>query len=166
MATAISSKQFINARSKFAAIVHLLAQPFARTDQAAVVTRPQPAPGLVIETQAADNGITTLHLAGELTHRSTADLLEAASAAYTTGATALVVDMAGVSRLSLAGIFALHNAARMVAGAPMLNADDGWSALRAMKAGGIAVNGPYLRLANVPPDAAEMLTANGVVLGR
>lgn len=164
MATAITSKQITGTRSKFAAMLDLLAQPFARAEQPARIARPQPAPCLAVETQAAPNGITTLRLAGELTHRSTADLLAAARAAYAAGATALVVDMAGVNKLSVAGLFALHNAARLVAGAPLLNPDDGWSALRAMKAQGIAINGPYLRLANVTPPVAEMLAANGVPL--
>ena len=164
MATAISSKQLTGTRIRFTALVDLLTQPFTRNDQPAHIARPQPAPLQVIETYAADNGITTLRLAGELTHRSTAVLIDATQAAYTAGATALIVDMAGVNTLSLAGLFALHNAARLVAGAPLLNPDDGWSALRAMKANGIAVNGPYLRLANVAPPVARFLVANGVTV--
>ena len=165
MATAISSKQFTSARSKFAAIVDALAQPFARNQTfAAPIARSQPAPLLSIETHAAPNGITTLCLTGELTHKSTASFVAAARAAYAAGATALVVDLAGVSKLSMAGLFALHNAARLVAGVPLLNADDGWSALRAMQASTIAVNGTYLRLANVPPAIESFLRANGVTV--
>lgn len=166
MATAITSKQVAGTRSKFAAMLDMLAKPFARVEEPARMARPQPAPCLVIETQAAPNGITTLRLAGELTHRSADDLLAAAQAAHAAGATALVVDMAGVSKLGVAGLFALHNAARLVAGAPLLNPDDGWSALRAMKAQGIAIDGPSLRLANVTPPVAEMLAANGVAISR
>lgn len=165
MATAISSKHFTGTRSKVAAIIDALTQPFARNHtEPAPVARPQPAQFLLVETHAAPNGITTLCLSGELTHKSTATFADTARAAYAAGATALVVDLAGVSKLSMAGLFALHNAARLVAGAPLLDPDDGWSALRAMQAGTIAVNGPYLRLANVPPAVEPFLRANGVAV--
>lgn len=165
MATAISSKQLTGTRSKFAAIIDALTQPFGRNQTLpAPVTRTQPAPLLSVELHAAPNGITTIYVAGELTHRSTATFVDAARTAYDAGATALVVDMEGLRKLSMAGLFALHNAARLVAGAPLLNPDDGWSALRAMKAGTIVVNGPYLRLTNVPPAIEPFLTANGVTV--
>ena len=163
MATAISSKQFTGARNKFAAIVDALARPFAHNQiMPAPAVRTQQAAILSVETHAAHNGITTLCLAGELSHKSTAIFTDAARAAYATGATALVIDLAGVSKLSMAGLLALHNAARLVAGAPLLNPDDGWSALHAMHASQVAINSGYLRLVNVQPSVARFLAANGV----
>lgn len=79
--------------------------------------------------------ITVLAAQGVLDRRTCAAFLARAAELYTQGCRCLLVDLRGVTRIELAGYFALHNMARLYQGEPLLDPEEGWSVLHGATAG-------------------------------
>lgn len=68
---------------------------------------------------------------GPLNYRTYLEVIVAAQALHATGVRRLLIDLEGVTSLELSGLFALHNVARLFAGASLLDPEVGWVGLRA-----------------------------------
>ena len=73
--------------------------------------------------------LTVLTAQGVLDRRTCATLLARAGELYAQGCRRLLVDLRGVTRIELAGHFALHNVARLYHGEPLLDPEEGWAVL-------------------------------------
>lgn len=73
--------------------------------------------------------VTVLVAQGVLDRQSCTAFLATASNLYTQGCRRLLIDLRGVTRIELAGRFALHNIARLYAGQPLLDPEAGWRVL-------------------------------------
>lgn len=79
--------------------------------------------------------ITVLAAQGVLDRRTCAAFLARAGELYAQGCRRLLVDLRGVTRIELAGHFALHNIARLYHGEPLLDPEQGWTALHGAATG-------------------------------
>lgn len=77
----------------------------------------------------AQTPFTVLVVQGVLDRQSCTAFLTAANELYTQGCRRLLIDLRGVTRIELAGRFALHNVARLYAGQPLLDPEAGWHGL-------------------------------------
>lgn len=168
MATAISNEQLVGYRNQFVSLLAAWRQSFTRTARRPSTISAQTAvkPVLDIQVAPAEESCATLLLTGELTHVSAPSLIAAAEDVRNNGAEALIVDLANVTRLSIAGLFALHNAACIVAGKTPIDDTNGWSALRQMRAQGFAANSGDLRLIHASAAVEHFVAANGVSVER
>lgn len=75
--------------------------------------------------------VTVLMAQGVLDRQSCTAFLATATDLYAQGCRRLLIDLRGVTRVELAGRFALHNIARLYAGQPLLDPETGWRGLHA-----------------------------------
>lgn len=80
----------------------------------------------------APRQITILHIQANLDGSTYEAVIEKGVELARAGTQCLLVDLSGVSKLSNAGLVALHNLARVMGGEPPTNTEDGWGALHAM----------------------------------
>jgi hypothetical protein len=73
--------------------------------------------------------LTVLTAQGVLDRHTCAAFLACAADLYAQGCRRLLIDLCGVTRIELAGRFALHNIARLYCGEALLDLEDGWHAL-------------------------------------
>ena len=101
--------------------------------------------------------ISVVRLAGRLDATSYLDLIEKAKHLLGEGTRQMVIDLAGVSYLSSAGLMALHAIAVLLRGGTPADPEAGWGALHAA-ADDVAAGGPQqLRLLNPQPPVLRTL---------
>lgn len=100
----------------------------ARIANTPVTTKPP----LTITEYGYSNGAVMLNLAGQLNATSAEYLFSQAQATYEQGSRRLVLNLDQVSEIELSGTFVLGNIARLYAGLPLINPEDGWLALKQM----------------------------------
>jgi hypothetical protein len=98
-----------------------------------------------------------LALVGELDVHAYSLLVESARAAYGRGWRCLLLDLSRTTAIELSGFLALLNVARLFAGQPMLDPDEGWAALRAPLAMMTAALGSHVKLLAPSPQARAAL---------
>ena len=101
---------------------------------------------------------------GPLNYRTYLDFMAAAQDLHTSGAQRLLIDLHDVTSLELSGLFALHNVARLFAGADLLDAEGGWVGLRAAAEEIHTSLGERVKL--IAPSPAAEYTLRGSALGR
>lgn len=113
------------------------------------------APALQID-RRDENDVTTLMISGDLGPRTYRELITIAEAAHADDQHRLVVDMAGVSHLGVAGLFALHNVVRVFEGRDLLDPEMGWSALGQMSDEAPRTMPSTVRLVNLQPAVEKV----------
>lgn len=76
---------------------------------------------------------TTMHLSGQLDGTSYQQLIQAAQTVAQPQTKQLILDMAHLHKITLAGFFGLHSVAAVLNGEKPLTPEAGWAAVRAMK---------------------------------
>jgi hypothetical protein len=66
-----------------------------------------------------------------LDYRTYQEFIADAATLYAQGTRRLIIDLRGTTQIELSGLFALHNIARLYSGKELLDATDGWNALKA-----------------------------------
>lgn len=103
-----------------------------------------------------ENDVATLEVWGDIGPRTYHELITSAKAARAKGQHSLVVDMAGVTRLGVTGIFALHNVMRIFDGRDLLDPEMGWSALGQISDQAPQAAPSAVRLVNLQPAVARV----------
>jgi hypothetical protein len=88
---------------------------------------------LTIRVGANGRTITVLHLSGQLDGTSYQQLIQAAQTAYQHHTQQIILDMAGLHKITLSGFLGLHSVAAILHGEEPLTPEAGWAAIRAMK---------------------------------
>ena len=106
--------------------------------------------------------IALLRLAGTLDGASYLDLIARAKQLYASGTRHMIVDLAQISRLSSAGVLALHQIVVLLRGEMPLDPETGWAAFHALAddlASGIQ---PRIKLLAPAPQAHQVLERAGL----
>jgi anti-anti-sigma factor len=105
--------------------------------------------------------VTVLHLTGKLDGSNYQQLVDEARKVYNDGGRYLLIDMSGLSYMSSAGIAAIHKAALLFRGVPVLEEESGWSAYHAIdrdRSNGVQ---QHVKLLSPQPDVAKILEISG-----
>ncbi len=105
--------------------------------------------------------VTVLHVSGQLDGQSYQQLIMKAKDEYEAGARNFLLDLAGVSYISSAGLVALHTITLLLRGEQLPDPDKGWSTLKSMdttRDGGMQKN---LKLLNPRPEVSSVLDMVG-----
>ena len=79
------------------------------------------------------DGVTVVTLDGELDGTTYERVIDIVNQAYQAGARTLVLDCAGLTFVSSAGLVAVHSAMRIMRGDPPPDLEAGWEALRGIR---------------------------------
>jgi anti-anti-sigma factor len=113
-----------------------------------------------VEHVAGDPPVTVVALDGELDASNYEQVIDVVRTAYTDGARALVLDLAGLTFMASSGLFALHSAVRIMRGETPPDPEGGWGALREMAADD-APDG-NVRIAGAQEAIARVLERTGM----
>ncbi len=106
--------------------------------------------------------ITILRLSGEVDGSNYRALIGQAQALYQAGARRLLIDLAGVSYMSSAGLVALNSTALLFSGREAPDPENGWRALHAVGVSGQAGVQPHVKLLKPAPRVAAVLEQTGL----
>ena len=102
-----------------------------------------------------------MHLTGQLNGTTYQQLIQAAQTLCQEKQTQLTLDLAGLQKITLAGLFALHSLTAILNEEEPLNLEAGWSAIRAMKNDLDSLPHRHLKLANPQPQVRQQLLQAG-----
>jgi anti-anti-sigma regulatory factor len=105
--------------------------------------------------------VTVLHLDGKLDGQNFHELIEKAGQVHAAGARDILIDAAGLSYISSAGLVALHSVTLMLRGEALPDPNQGWVALKSMERirdGGIQ---SHIKLLNPRPEVIRVLDMVG-----
>lgn len=117
---------------------------------------------LTVEHVAAPAPVTILALVGKLDASNYESVIAQGQALYAAGARRLLLDLSGLSFMGSSGLVALHSVTLLMSGAPPLDPEAGWSAIRSMDDRQGAGSQPYVKLLSPQPRIAQMLTVTGM----
>lgn len=116
---------------------------------------------LTIRMGANGRSHSVMHLAGQLDGTTYEQLLQAAQTVCQKHPYQLTLDLAGLQKITLAGLFALHSLVAILNGEAPLDPETGWSAIRTMKNDLDGLPQPLLKLANPQPQVLHQLHQAG-----
>jgi len=102
-----------------------------------------------------------MHLTGQLNGTTYQQLIQTAQPLCQQEQPQLTLDLAGLQKITLAGLFALHGLTAILNGKEPLDPEAGWSAIRAMKNDLDNLPQPHLKLANPQPQVQQQLIEAG-----
>ena len=102
-----------------------------------------------------------MHLTGQLNGNTYQQLIQTAQPLCQQEQPQLTLDLAGLQKITLAGLFALHGLTAILNGKEPLDPEAGWSAIRAMKNDLDNLPQPHLKLANPQPQVQQQLIEAG-----
>ncbi len=105
--------------------------------------------------------VTLLQVTGKLDGSNYLDLIEEARRVYMDGARDLLIDMSQLTYMSSAGIAALHKAALLFRGMPVLEDESGWAAYHAMDRDRDSGVQHHVKLLSPQPEVAKILDISG-----
>ena len=105
--------------------------------------------------------ILVIHLRRNLDGENYTQLISAAQELYDKNHRKLILDLAEVQKISMAGLFALHSVAAIFNGQEPLNGEDGWQAMRAMKHDLDTNLQPSFKLSSPQPQVRKVLAQSG-----
>ena len=88
---------------------------------------------LTIRLSVNGRSATVMHLAGQLNGSNFEHLVETAKKVYRQTQRQIILDLAQLKKITLAGLFGLHGVAAILNGKEPLTPEAGWAAIRAMK---------------------------------
>jgi anti-anti-sigma regulatory factor len=105
--------------------------------------------------------VTILSLDGELDGRTYQDLINKAREIYESGTRSFLIDLAGLTYVSSAGLVALHTVALLARGEALPDTEAGWSAIRSV--GGASREGKqeHVKLVNPREEVQSVLDMVG-----
>lgn len=105
--------------------------------------------------------VTILSLDGELDGRTYQDLINKAREVYESGTRSFLIDLAGLTYVSSAGLVALHTVALLARGEALPDTEAGWSAIRSV--GGASREGKqeHVKLVNPREEVQSVLDMVG-----
>jgi anti-anti-sigma regulatory factor len=105
--------------------------------------------------------VTILSLDGELDGRTYQDLINKAREIYESGTRSFLIDLAGLTYVSSAGLVALHTIALLARGEALPDTEAGWSAIRSV--GGASREGKqeHVKLVNPREEVQSVLDMVG-----
>lgn len=106
--------------------------------------------------------VTILALVGKLDATNYEAVIARGQALYAEGARRLLVDLSGLSFMGSSGLVALHSITLLMGGAPPLDPEAGWSAIRSMADRQASGPQPYVKLLSPQPKIEQMLTVTGM----
>lgn len=104
---------------------------------------------------------SVMHLSGQLDGSTYQQLIQAAQTLCQQKQRQLTLDLAGLQKITLAGLFALHSLVAILNNEEPLDPEAGWSAIRAMKNDLDGLPQPLLKLANPQPQVRQQLVQAG-----
>jgi anti-anti-sigma regulatory factor len=113
-------------------------------------------------TFSAQNGVTIMHITGNVDSSGYIEVINKAQEAYDGGARNLLLDLGGVSYVSSAGLMALHTVARIFAGQPVQAKEGGRPSFRAIHPQQDASARERVKLLNPQPDVEQLLDVAGL----
>ncbi len=106
--------------------------------------------------------VSILRLQGDLDGSNYLDLVAAAKTAQQNGAKYLLLDLAGVSYMSSAGLVALHSAVLLLRGEQPPDPEAGWSTLKSVALENPAEPQQWVKLLNPQPRVTRTLEMSGM----
>jgi anti-anti-sigma regulatory factor len=105
--------------------------------------------------------VTILSLDGELDGRTYQDLINKAREIYESGTRSFLIDLAGLTYVSSAGLVALHTVALLARGEALPDTEAGWSTIRSV--GGASREGKqeHVKLVNPREEVQSVLDMVG-----
>lgn len=115
----------------------------------------------------ADAPVTILRLRGDLDARTYRKLVDAVWAVFAQGRHGLIVDLGELTGIGIAGMFALHNAARIFGDLDVSEPDLGWHALHWAGEGSTSPGrARKVRLVHPTPGVAKVLHGSPLPVDR
>jgi anti-anti-sigma regulatory factor len=105
--------------------------------------------------------VSVITLEGQLDGQSYHDLIVKTREVYDAGGRDFVIDMAGLTYISSAGLVALHSMALLVRGEELPNPEAGWSAFKPMSRASEADKQAHMKLLNPRPEVQGVLEMVG-----
>lgn len=106
--------------------------------------------------------VTVLALVGKLDASNYETVVAQAQTLYAAGTRRLLLDLSQLSFMGSSGLVALHSATLLMSGAPPLEPEAGWSAIRATGERQGDGPQPYVKLLSPQPRIAQMLAVTGM----
>ena len=105
--------------------------------------------------------VTVIKLDGQLDGQTYQDLINQARELYESGTRSFLIDLAGLTYVSSAGLVALHTVALLARGEALPDTEAGWSAIRSV--GGVSREGKqeHVKLANPREEVQSVLDMVG-----
>ena len=98
--------------------------------------------------------ITVIKLDGQLDGQNYQDLIAKAKELYEGGARQFILDLAGLSFISSAGLVALHSLALLTTGEALPDGEEGWSTIHSTRTAGAGGPQKHVKLLN-PQEAVN-----------
>lgn len=114
-----------------------------------------------VSKQSGRVDVTVLALNGELDGQTYQELIKQARDLHAGGVRDILLDLAGLTYISSAGLVAIHTTALLLRGEPIPDSDDGWASMKSVKkssAGGLDL---HLKLLNPSPEVRSVLEMVG-----
>jgi len=105
--------------------------------------------------------ITILSLDGQLDGQTYQDLINKAREAFTNGTRSFLIDLAGLTYISSAGLVALHTVALLARGEALPDTEAGWSAIRSVGSASSDGKQEHVKLANPREEVQSVLDMVG-----
>ena len=120
---------------------------------------------MALTIEAIDSGagprVAVLALDGELDASNYESLIDRVRAAHEAGASALVLDLGGLTFMASSGLVALYSAVRLMRGDAPPDLELGWGAIHEIE-DAADVESPVVRLAAVRPAVERVLERTGL----
>ena len=107
--------------------------------------------------------VTIVRVKGDVDGSNYRELIERVSELHQAGARHLLLDLAGVSFMSSAGLVALHTIVKLFKQEPLPNLEDGWGALRALGQAAEAGPQPFVKLLSPVARVSGVLQQTGLL---
>ncbi len=105
--------------------------------------------------------VTIIKLEGQLDGQTYQELINKGREVYAAGWRDFLIDLAGLTYISSAGLVALHSLALLVRGEQLPDPESGWSAYRSMGKTSAAGKQVHLKLLNPRPEVKSVLDMVG-----
>jgi STAS domain len=115
-----------------------------------------------ITTDRPSADIAVIALAGELDGSNFEQVIDAARAAVTAGASRVVLDLGGLTYMGSSGLVAIHSVALLTRGREPISPDDGWQAIHDIGSEANDAGEPTLHLAAPGASVKRVLERSGM----